>query len=756
MIRRILILFFIAIIIFPNCLYAQDAETVKRPKIGLVLSGGGAKGLAHIGVLKVLEEAGIRPDYITGTSMGSIIGGLYALGYTADELSQMNSDSDWVKLLSDNISLDKIVMEEKYESRRYIFRFPIRNYQFKLPSGAIEGQQLERFFSDYTWPLTAHENFDSLPIPFHCMSVDLISGNNIEHKSGNISESIRASMSIPSIFTPEIIDTLLLVDGGVTKNFPVQEARDMGADIIIGVYVGFEENVTQEDLFSFTDVLSRSTSIAGINDSKEQMKNVDLLIIPDLEGMSSSDFLKAKKIELKGEEAARAKYYEIKKLADSLNLKFETVHKVVNNKKIKISEIDVENTRFIQKDFVVSRSGIEIGDFYDNEDINNAIDKIYGTQYFSKITYELVAKSDNSFKLILKLKERTRAFLNVALQYDNQVGVGAIVNLTLRNYLISSSHVIASLNFAENPAFRFELNKYWGEKQQIMNFYFFNWYDNELPFYFEGSDMGSYNRILVDAGIGFKHSISLNQQIGFKFLYEYNKFIPRENLKAFLSIPTLEEYKIEGFVFNSYYSLNTTNDLYFPERGAKLDFQYTYYFDPGVDYSSTDGLQVEQDIFTLDIKPYSNFYFSADYYATILKFATLNIGSTISVNSRESGLASYPIMGGLYSDSRTNYIPFAGLNFGELLAPNIALLRGGLDINIWQNIYLAVKTNIAYDSKSAKDMVTFITENSIKSYKTGYAAGIKIDLPFGPFQFMVADNDFDNKVRWYFSLGYPF
>lgn len=741
---------------FQIALNAQESDSLKHPKIGLVLSGGGAKGLAHIGVLKVLEEAGIRPDYITGTSMGSIIGGLYALGYTAEDLSEMNTNADWEKLLSDHISLDKIVMEEKYESKRYVFHFPIRNYQFKLPAGVIEGQQLESFYSNLAWPLPVQESYDSLPIPFHCMAVDLISGQTVEIDHGDFVESIRSSMSIPSVFAPENVDDYLFVDGGLTKNFPVQEARDMGADFIIGVYVGFEENVTKEDLFSLTDVLSRSTVIGGINDSKEQIKNVDLIIVPDMEGLSSTDFLKAKKIELKGEEAARSKYDELKHLADSLNLKYDAVNKVVGDQKIKISEIEVENNRFIKKDFVIGQSKLQLGSFVTKDELDKAIDRIYGTQYFSKVTYNLIAKSDHSYKVILKLKERTRAYLNFGLRYDNESGTGAIINLTLRNYLIPSSHVIATLNFAENPAFRFELNKYLGEKQKVMSFYFFNWYKNELPFYFQGADMGTYNRTLINLGVGLKHSLTLNQQIGIKGLYEYNKFAPHENLKAYLSLPSLENYTMEGFVYNAYYSLNTTNDLYFPTRGTKLDFQYNYYSNPTAKNKTENGQEISEDIFALDIKPYSSYFFNTDYYTSFLKVITLNLGTTISLKSEQSVLSSYVLMGGIHSDNRINYIPFAGLSFGELLAPNIALLRGGLDFKIWQNIYFAVRGNIAYDTETAKGMIPFILENSIKSYYTGYAAGVKIDSRIGPFQLMVADNDFDGYVRWYFSIGFPF
>ena len=227
----------------------------------MVLSGGGAKGLAHIGVLKVLEEAGIRPDIITGTSMGSIMGSLYAVGYTAAELSDINKNANWDLLLTDKERLLSVAMDEKDETKKYLFEIPIREKKINLPAGVINGQHLEAYFSELLWPLTEEEDFNQLPVPFHCMSVDMISGRTIEHSSGDLVKSIRASMSIPTVFSPVQMDSMLLVDGGVTRNFPVQEAINMGADIIIGVYVGFQEDVTVDDIRSMTDILQRSIAL---------------------------------------------------------------------------------------------------------------------------------------------------------------------------------------------------------------------------------------------------------------------------------------------------------------------------------------------------------------------------------------------------------------------------------------------------------------------------------------------------------------
>ena len=751
--KKILLLFSY-VLLFHFVLLSQTTDSIRKPKIGLVLSGGGAKGLAHIGVLKVLEEVGIKPDYITGTSMGSIVGGLYALGYSADELSEINANAKWLKLLSDNIALNKIVMEEKYESNRYVLSFPIRNYEFKLPSGLIEGQQLQKFFVDLSWALPIQNNFDSLPIPFRCMSVDLLSGQTITHSSGDISEAMRASMSIPSIFAPENIDTLLLVDGGVTQNFPADEVRKMGADIVIGVYVGFKENVNKEDLFSLSDVLSRATVLGGINNAKQQLNSVDILITPDLEGYSSSSFSKSKQIELKGEEAARKFYPQLKKLADSLNLNYTPTRKINQAEKIFISDIVVKNTRFIKKDFVIGRSELQNNNYITKKELLAAIDRIYGTQYFTKVSYNLEQKHDNTYKLVFLLKEKTRAFLNFGLRYDNHIGAGAKINLTLRNYLIPSSHIILSGNLAENPALHFEINKYLGKKQKLMNFYFLNLNSDKLPFYANGFEMGTYDRLFFNEGVGLKYSILLNQQIGIKIYYEYNKILPHENLKTYLSEPNFDYYKTTGFGYSPYYKLNTTDDLYFPTKGSKLNIQYKHLFNPKISCSNIENSVLVNNDF--NTKPYDNFYINYEYFTSFFNHLTFNIGSDIGLNSNDAGLSNYFILGGSYLEKRRFYIPFAGLNFGEFEVKNFASLHSGVDFKIYPKIYLSFKTNIAFNTKYINDMYSFVKNSPIKSYMKGYMGGLKIDSPIGPIQIMIGDNDFDSNTRWYFSIGYPF
>ena len=221
----------------PFTVYAQSGPASERPTIGLVLSGGGAKGMAHVSVIKVLEDVGIVPDYITGTSMGSIVGALYAIGYTADEMEDILKEITWSSLMSDKVTLQEISIEEKPYYDNYLAEFPIDTYKIGLPRGVLEGQKLSELFSKLTLRAQNIDDFSEFPIPFAALSVDVVSGKNIILNKGSLPDAMLASMAIPTIFSPVIKDTMILVDGGLARNFPVKEVKDMGADIVIGINV---------------------------------------------------------------------------------------------------------------------------------------------------------------------------------------------------------------------------------------------------------------------------------------------------------------------------------------------------------------------------------------------------------------------------------------------------------------------------------------------------------------------------------------
>ena len=206
----------------------------QKPKVALVLSGGGAKGIAHIPLLQTLDSLGIVPDIIIGTSMGGVVGGFYAIGYSGDSISYIAQTANWNELLGGDISLADVSMEEKSEFKRHLVDFDIIEGKPKVNSGLLKDQKLREFISSYAYPVFNVNDFDELSIPYRAMTTDIVNGKEVLLEEGSISLAMRATMSIPAIFQHIPNDNTLLVDGGVMKNFPVDVATKMGFDFIIG------------------------------------------------------------------------------------------------------------------------------------------------------------------------------------------------------------------------------------------------------------------------------------------------------------------------------------------------------------------------------------------------------------------------------------------------------------------------------------------------------------------------------------------
>ena len=217
-------------------LHSQD--TIRHPKIGLVLSGGGAKGFAHVGALKVIEEAGIPIDYITGTSIGSIVGGLYAMGYDAATLEKIISGQNWESLLSNESNRKYVPAITKEEESRYLLSLPVKAKKIAIPEGFLNGQKAMELVTYLSYGYHDLIDFSRLPIPFKCIAADIATGEEVVLDKGYLPKAVRASMSVPAVFAACDIDNRMLVDGGIVNNFPVDRCREMGADIIIGIDIG--------------------------------------------------------------------------------------------------------------------------------------------------------------------------------------------------------------------------------------------------------------------------------------------------------------------------------------------------------------------------------------------------------------------------------------------------------------------------------------------------------------------------------------
>ena len=298
-------------------LYLNAQVQGKRPKIGLTLSGGGAKGLAHIGILKAIDSAGLKVDYITGTSMGGIIGALYATGYSGKEIERLTKEIDWDVLFSNNISLNVLSMEEKEQYSRFALELPFINQKIRLQTGLIKGQELSLKFSELFFPVHQIRDFNQLPIPFKCMATDLETGKLVVLDTGSITAALRATMAIPSVFSAVDLDNRQLVDGGLVRNFPVKNVKGMGADIVIG------SNVTAglsriDKIKNPVDVLMQMAFFREAEDFQEELPLTDIYIHMPMEKYTTGSFGSSKEILKIGMETGDQYYPVFKKLADSI------------------------------------------------------------------------------------------------------------------------------------------------------------------------------------------------------------------------------------------------------------------------------------------------------------------------------------------------------------------------------------------------------------------------------------------------------
>lgn len=336
---------------------AAGTDTVQvrkeRPKVGVVLSGGGAKGSAHIGALKVIEEMGIPVDFVTGTSMGSIIGGLYSLGYTPDEMDSIIRTVDWSIIMSNNVTRNQLSYLDKVHKSKYLLTVPFNTassleksiesgqrtrpqtaeditnpttsetsvFINSLPAGFISGNNVESLLNSLSVGYQDSISFDDLPIPYACVGTDIVTGNEVVFRNGSLAKAIRASMAIPGVFAPIRIGNMVLVDGGMLNNFPVDICREMGADIIIGVRVSSTKKSNPDVLNSLPEVLSQLMGVVTQRKSDANIADCDIFIEPDVTGFGAMSFDSKSVATLvqRGYDAADAHREELRELKEMLD-----------------------------------------------------------------------------------------------------------------------------------------------------------------------------------------------------------------------------------------------------------------------------------------------------------------------------------------------------------------------------------------------------------------------------------------------------
>ncbi len=727
-------------------LYLPAQEKSPRPKIGLTLSGGGVKGLAHIGILKAIDSAGLKVDYITGTSMGGILGALYAVGYSGNEIEQIVSKIDWDQLFSNQIPLQVLSMEEKIQYSRFAIELPYINNKIKLQTGVIKGQELNLKFSELFFHVHNIRNFNQFYIPFKCMATDLETGDLVVLDTGNITTALSATMAIPSIFSAVTIGDKRLVDGGVVRNFPVKNVKEMGADIVIGsnVSVGLS---SKDKIINPIDVILQMAFFKEASDFKEELPLTDIYIYMPMEKYGISSFSSSQMILDEGLATGRAYYPLFKKLADSINALEAVPQKKIDssyNRSVFITEFKVNGLKKTTASFLS-----HLMDFYDNrnytaEQISKSIRRAYGSRYYNNITYTLEPLKKDTARIIFTVEENPSTFLKAGLYYTRFRGINVNLNLTTREFIIPNSRSMVSLSLGESIQVEAEHLQYLG---RIKNFAFipgFHLETLDINSYTNFKQDGAYKQIFYKGFLNFQNSGSNRFTVGAGTSFEYTHYNP--------TIHSTKEVKgkytaIKSYVYFKYNSLNL---IFYPTKGIKINTELGYIYNQKPNLTLfQNGLPVFPT--GLNFDNYVRTTFDGSIFVALNPRLTFSseVQAGINFTSQPNMLNNFSI-GGINGNFR-NQVRFAGLQEAAINSSSVVSVQLGLRYSPWNNVYFIGRINGAL-----KDFATNNNSTSNSTALSGYALTFAYKTPIGPLELSAMYSDQSKRLQSYVLFGIPF
>jgi NTE family protein len=447
--------------------YGKKYQVENRPKIGVVLSGGGAKGIAHIGILAMLEKLNIPIDYIVGTSMGSIVAGLYAYGYTAAQIDTIFRYADWNELLSDHQDRRYAYLIEKNTNDRYELNLTFdKKIITMLPSSFISGQNIENMLYTLTAFSYKYKTFDDLPVPFRCVGTDLISGEQYVFRDGSMAQAMRASMAVPGVFKSVLVrDTMLIVDGGVVNNFPVDIVKEMGADIVIGVDVGFSYSSDVES-YNLAKTVEAAVFIASRDKTSKHREMCDVLIRPNTGKWGSASFSRADSLLDVGYQEAEKAFPQLKEIADKM-LQYKPVNKERTHipigthdreASVIISKVEYKGLKHYTRSYASRSMQIKEGKPNTIWAISEGIKRLYGTLVFDKVEFNLINDPDEPDKVILEVSvvENPTNELKLGFRYNNDHKLSFLAGIVMRDFGSKNSRLVVETEISSIPDFSAE------------------------------------------------------------------------------------------------------------------------------------------------------------------------------------------------------------------------------------------------------------------------------------------------------------
>ena len=748
-----------------------------RPTVALVLSGGGAKGAAHVGVIRRIEELGIPVDLVLGTSMGGLIGGLYSLGYTPDQMDTIISNIDWKWALTDKLSREYISYEDMKYKEKYMLSIPFyyekdyfeakvqhalkfgpmrkhpeefhigadkpsgllmlkKNLLGSLPSGYIYGQNVNNLISSLTVGYQDSIDFKELPKPFVCIAADMVSGKAKIWHSGKINQAMRSTMSIPGMFAPVRVNGMVLVDGGLRDNYPTTLAREMGADIIIGVDLS-QGRRSFADVNNIADIISQGIDMLGLEAFETNVNIPDVKIKPELKGynMMSFNATAIDTIKNRGYAAAmaqdsllRAVASRTSKIEQSQSRKSAVGFKLDS---LMISEVDILGVLPKEEEMLKQKFHLQFKDKISRNDLDNIIDNIYGTQAYDYVTYELLGSND-PYKLVLTCKKGPIHQFGLGVRADTEEIVSVLINVGINVHKMSGHTFDFTGRISANPSLTVKWS-YDAPKMPTLN----------VAASLRWTDLGLLNLWGNRLSLGYlntKQEVYLsnlkwklfNMRVGAR-----NEFIKINNIKSSQFIGDYDFGQLNNDFITAFAEVNadTFDDGYFPNKG----------FTAGLSYGWTFGG------FPHTFKNFHTVTAEAKVVVPAGKvFAFIPSVSARFLFGDDVPVAYFNAMGGSLAGRYVDQqMPFVGINNLSAMKNILTIFRTDYRFRLAKNHYMTAILNYARDCDNFKEYATGL------GY-FGAAAEYSYDTIFGPITFNVHWSNLTNKVGIYLSAGYNF
>ncbi len=724
------------LVITSNQVLAVEQQ-VDRPKIGVALSGGGARGAAHVGVLKVLEELKIPIDYIAGTSMGAVVGGLYASGMSSDEIAEQLDLIDWETVFNDKPERPERSQRRKNDDRLYLVKgkVGVGEHGLRAPKAVVQGQKFDLILKSLTLPVVNINNFDELVTPFRAVAMDLATGDEVILDKGDLSIAMHASMAIPAAFAPIELDGKLLVDGGAANNLPISVVRAMGADIVIAIDIS-SPLLSKDKLDSALTVIDQLTGLLTRRNVEMQLQTLtdrDVLILPDLETVGTMDFSHVVQAVEQGRKAALAQQQQLSVLSlDGEHYQhYESKQQNITWQQPVLDFIRFDNNSKVSDEFLLEHLGVSAGETFDLNEVERGIATLYGLDIFESVRYDLLSE-ENKTGLVVSVKRKSwgtdslQAGLELSSDFSGESSFNIGIAYTQQPLNSLNGEWRTALQLGEEPAVVTELYQPLDVAARYFTHAALSWDNRDIRLY--GDVPGRADAEYEVQRWGLRLSVGRNLGNWGEVRVGLRRFTGNADLSV--GAPSFRSFDFDDGQFFLSASIDTLDSLNFPREGYFHNIELT---------SAKDALGADDEYDKLDIQLSTAKTWNDDSLIFSFRYgSTLSGGSSIHNRYRLGG-----------------FMQLSGLNENELSGQHYGLVSFAYQRRLYRSQLVPVYAGAAIQFGNAwenKDDIGFGRDDLLSSG----TLFLGTDTPIGPLYlgYGKAENRDDGAA--YLYLGQPF